>query len=81
MKCGSAGICGAAGAAPAMSNASHLQDTLALQSWLEPTRNLHVGCRYDLYLGRRQFAEIDGPLLAWEFVLRDENGGMHLHCQ
>ncbi|KAK9833274.1 hypothetical protein WJX81_001649 [Elliptochloris bilobata] len=32
--------------------------------------------RYDLYLGRRQFAEIDGPLLAWEFVLRDENGGV-----
>ncbi len=32
-------------------------------------------CRYDLYMDRRQFAEIDGPLFAWEFVLRDESGG------
>lgn len=31
--------------------------------------------KYDLYLGKRQFAAIDGGLLAWEFVLRDENGG------
>jgi len=36
------------------------------------------GCccrRYDLYMDQRQFAEIDGPLLAWEFVLRDKDGG------
>ena len=33
-------------------------------------------CRYDLYMDRRQFAEIDGPLFAWEFVLRDESGGV-----
>ncbi len=31
--------------------------------------------KYDLYLGQRQFATIDGGLLAWEFVLRDQNGG------
>ena len=34
--------------------------------------------KYDLYFGRRQFADIQGNFLAWEFVLRDENGGMHL---
>ena len=31
---------------------------------------------YDLYFGRRQFADIQGNFLAWEFVLRDEQGGM-----
>ena len=31
--------------------------------------------KYDLYLGRRQFADIQGNFLAWEFVLRDEQGG------
>ena len=31
---------------------------------------------YDLYFGRRQFADIQGNFLAWEFVLRDEHGGM-----
>ena len=30
---------------------------------------------YDIYLGRRQFADIQGNFLAWEFVLRDEQGG------
>ena len=30
--------------------------------------------RYDLYLGHRQVADIDGPLLAWEFELRDAEG-------
>ena len=42
------------------------------------------GCccrRYDLYMGQRQFAEIDGPLLAWEFVLRDKDGGEHSFCK
>ena len=32
--------------------------------------------KYDLYLGKRQFAAIDGPLLAWEFVMRDADGGV-----
>lgn len=31
---------------------------------------------YDLYLGKRQFASIEGGLLAWEFVLRDSEGGV-----
>lgn len=30
--------------------------------------------RYDLYLGRRQFAAIEGGLLAWDFELRDQAG-------
>lgn len=29
---------------------------------------------YDLYLGRRQMAQISGGLLAWEFELKDEAG-------
>lgn len=33
---------------------------------------------YDLYRGREQFAAIEGNFLAWEFVLRDENGGVSL---
>lgn len=32
--------------------------------------------KYDLYLAKRQFAAIDGPLLAWEFVMRDADGGV-----
>jgi Scramblase len=31
--------------------------------------------KYDLHLGKRQFAAIDGGLFAWDFVLRDESGG------
>lgn len=31
--------------------------------------------KYDLYFGRRQFADIEGNFLAWEFVLKDESGG------
>lgn len=34
--------------------------------------------KYDLYFGRRQFADIQGNFLAWEFVLRDEHGGAQL---
>lgn len=34
---------------------------------------------YDLYLGRRQFASINGSFLAWEFELKDEAGGRCLH--
>ena len=34
--------------------------------------------KYDLYFGHRQFADIQGNFLAWEFVLRDENGGMQV---
>lgn len=30
--------------------------------------------KYDLFLGKKQFAAIDGPLLAWEFELKDANG-------
>lgn len=30
--------------------------------------------KYDLFLGRRQFAAIDGGLLAWEFELKDAAG-------
>lgn len=31
--------------------------------------------RYDLFIGKHQFAAIDGGLLAWEFVLKDAKGG------
>jgi len=30
--------------------------------------------KYDLFLGKRQFAAIDGGLLAWEFELKDAVG-------
>ena len=33
--------------------------------------------KYDLYLGKRQFAAIDGGFLAWDFTLRDESGGAY----
>lgn len=33
--------------------------------------------KYDLYLGKRQFAAIDGGFLAWDFTLRDESGGVY----
>jgi uncharacterized protein YxjI len=39
-----------------------------VQSW-HPLRR-----RYDLFLDGHQFAEIDAPMLAWEFVLRDGEG-------
>ena len=40
-------------------------------------RRWHLWKRnYDLYLGKRQFASIEGGLLAWEFVLRDAAGGV-----
>lgn len=39
------------------------------QRWHPIKRN------YDLYRGRQQFASIEGNFLAWEFVLRDEQGG------
>ena len=40
-------------------------------------RRWHLWKRnYDLYLGKRQFAAIEGGLLAWEFVLRDAGGGV-----
>ena len=32
--------------------------------------------KYDLYLGKRQFAAVDGGLFAWEFVMRDADGGV-----
>lgn len=30
--------------------------------------------RYDLFMGKRQFAAIDGGFLAWEFELKDGSG-------
>ena len=40
------------------------------------SRRWHLWKRkYDLYLGRRQFAAIEGGFLAWEFALRDADGG------
>jgi len=30
--------------------------------------------RYDLFIGKKQFATIDGPFLAWEFELKDAQG-------
>ena len=32
--------------------------------------------KYDLYLGKRQFAAIEGGFLAWEFALRNSDGGV-----
>lgn len=31
---------------------------------------------YDLFLGKTQFAEIAGTFLAWEFELKDAQGGV-----
>ena len=31
--------------------------------------------RYELFMGQRQFAAIDGGFLAWEFEVKDERGG------
>ena len=45
----------------------------------EVRQRFHLWQRnYDLYLGKRQIATINSPLLAWEFALRDENGGKPL---
>ena len=42
----------------------------------EVRQNFHVWQRnYSLFLGKRQFASINGGLLAWEFVLKDQDGG------
>ena len=30
---------------------------------------------YDMYLGKQQFASISGTFLAWEFELKDAQGG------
>jgi uncharacterized protein YxjI len=30
--------------------------------------------KYDLFMGKRQFAAIDGGFLAWEFELKDGSG-------
>lgn len=35
---------------------------------------------YELFAGKRQFAAINGGLLAWEFVLKDEEGGKAHAC-
>lgn len=31
---------------------------------------------YELFLGKRQFAAINGSFLAWEFTLKDERDGV-----
>eukprot|EP01113_Clastostelium_recurvatum_P037294 TRINITY_DN5432_c0_g2_i2.p1 TRINITY_DN5432_c0_g2~~TRINITY_DN5432_c0_g2_i2.p1 ORF type:complete len:437 (-),score=163.23 TRINITY_DN5432_c0_g2_i2:124-1434(-) len=31
--------------------------------------------KYDIYLQKKQIAEIDMPMLSWDFVLKDEEGG------
>lgn len=30
--------------------------------------------KYDLFIGKRQFAAMDGGFLAWEFELKDATG-------
>jgi len=30
--------------------------------------------KYELFVGKKQFAEIDGDFLAWEFLVRDQHG-------
>lgn len=43
----------------------------------EVRQRFHVWQRnYDIYLDRRQIAAINSPLLAWEFAIRDEQGGL-----
>ncbi|KAG1456042.1 hypothetical protein G6F56_006925 [Rhizopus delemar] len=32
--------------------------------------------KYDLFIGKKQFATIDTPFLGWDFNLNDENGGV-----
>ncbi|CAO3689383.1 unnamed protein product [Rhizopus stolonifer] len=32
--------------------------------------------KYDLFIGKKQFATIDTPFLGWDFNLHDENGGV-----
>lgn len=39
------------------------------QRWHPLRRN------YDLYMGKQQFAQISGNFLAWEFELKDAEGG------
>ncbi len=39
-------------------------------------QRFHVWRRnYDVYLGRQQCAVINSPLLAWEFAVKDAEGG------
>ena len=35
---------------------------------------------YEMFLGKRQFAAVNGSFLAWEFVIRDERGGELFPC-
>ena len=42
----------------------------------EVRQRFHVWQRnYDIYLDKRQVAAINSPLLAWEFAIKDEQGG------
>ncbi len=44
----------------------------------EVRQRFHLWQRnYDIYLDRRQIAVINSPLLAWEFAIKDANGGGH----
>lgn len=53
----------------------HVEDGAGQQVG-EVRQRFHLWQRnYDIYLGRRQVASINSPLLAWEFALRDESGG------
>ena len=41
-------------------------------------QRFHVWQRnYDVYLGKQQVAAINSPLLAWEFAVKDAQGGTH----
>lgn len=47
----------------------------------EVRQRFHVWQRnYDIYLDKRQIAAINSPLLAWEFAIKDEQGGMYVLC-
>jgi len=48
-----------------------------LQGMLQVRQRFHVWQRnYDVYLGKQQVAAINSPLLAWEFAVKDAQGGM-----
>ena len=43
----------------------------------EVRQRFHLWQRnYDIYLDRRQIAVINSPLLAWEFAIKDAQGGL-----
>ena len=43
----------------------------------EVRQRFHLWQRnYDIYLDRRQIAVINSPLMAWEFAIKDAQGGL-----